>query len=222
MMKIRVQKVINKCKVREKRQQVLTSSWRSWWHWEPVHSWGRLTRLYSCCLICKVSVAWMPKPLGNSMGFKADRVHCCEEGDYGRAGKRKSPRKEGEAFGEEPCRHGSSSSHVRTIAWMLALSLTFEAVQVCRLPLRISHSSFILPNAPCTFHCYQPFFSTPASFYPQSRSHDSPPGWLTVSVASFASAQRTEKHHKLTFKLQSSRGYDLSSLLLPQPAINCT
>lgn len=83
--------------------------------------------------------------------------------------------------------------------------------QVCSLLLRTPHLSFILPKAPCTFHCSQPSSYTSAHFDPQSWSPGSPsPCRLTVSIASFASAQRIEKYQTPS-RMGIQQVYDLLS-----------
>lgn len=72
----------------------------------------------------------------------------------------------------------------------------WRLLQVCSLPLRIPHLSFILPKAPCAFHCYQASFCRSDPFDPQSWSGDS---------SSLSGACLYSKVCRLTFAQESSR-----------------
>lgn len=72
----------------------------------------------------------------------------------------------------------------------------WRLLQVCSLPLRIPHLSFILPKAPCAFHCYQASFCTSAPLIPKAGAVTPP----SLSVACLYSklclmfAQESSRH----------------------------
>lgn len=204
MMKIRVQKVGSKWEVKEKRQQVSTSLWRDEWQREPVHSWGRCTRLYSCHLMCKALSSECSK------ATKTILVWVLKLTKYIFVEKRESMT----GPGREKAPRLRARPSERNTAWQ-------QCFRSCRSD-RVTGNpepgpwtvpgSFILPKAPRTFRCYQPFFSMSASFYlPKLEPWQS---FLSaVSIASFASARWTEKHHRFMFVPESSKDRIFSFLL---------
>lgn len=171
-----------------RRQQVSTSLRRDGWQWQPVCSWGSYRRLYSCLLIYKASVSWMPLSHHEviSMCFKAAWVHCCgEEGEYGGAALRVWPSEWNPAWWQLVGSYGGLGVSAEPAFWSL-----FHVYS-----LRIPHLSFILPKAPCTSHCQQPPSYTSGPVGPQSWICDSSSCCqLVVSTASFAFTQGTEMY----------------------------